>query len=481
MEELNLFNYIDAEPNVSAGAERTHEQRASCQINKKLSSLSFPYGISSIQVEFANQKLRNQRDFLKRSNFLSSTGQTRSLFDVSMSANLSKRYYAEVTNRVNTMQSLVYNSDLRPIFLTITLNGCFRDAIKGDFSRFSAKDRKYLPFELKNKLNMNIPFTISDLVHYLNHCWNIFVKRLHTKYKNLDKSYIRTFEPHKKDGVPHIHALLNIPPYAFDYTFKIYQDIFYAPQNLKNNLLTSDQIKNGEIHGFQWTLSNPTGYVLKYINKTFINFDVDDELNEYSAWYVVNKVRRFITSKTDLPLWIYRKINSILPDFYALNYKLKNGDFVGEWSYDEKYFKIYNQDNDELIHYENSKFIYSVKKHIIAQYENKNSSPKYIDTLYRVDKIPTIKSKEQNTDKIPYKLLPTELKAFSKMTDFEMVNYYIDADKENMNVQRLAILENEMLKRNLNNFTSYNEKHNLNDILFLKNEFVERGLSYYEF
>ena len=151
--------------------------------------------------------------------------------------------------------------------------------MRGDFSRFKLQDKRLLPYYLAEKLSNNEAFTIKDLVNLLNHLWFVFVKRIHTKYKNLKKYYIRAFEPHKKDGVPHIHALLSYSESAHDYILKTFKNIFYAPQNLKTNYLSKEQILNGEINGFQWTLNNPSGYILKYINKSFVNFNKSKNLN----------------------------------------------------------------------------------------------------------------------------------------------------------------------------------------------------------
>lgn len=247
------------------------------QFNKKLLPLSFKksfYGLSEYDLKICNEKLESQRAYLSqffyKSNF---TGEFRSFLDLSTSANFSKKYYAEVLNRCNLLNSYVFDYDLIPVFLTITLNGCFRKALNGDFGSFKTADKKFFDYALKYKFEHNQAFNIRDLINLLNRQWNLFVMRLHRKYENLTKFYIRCFEPHKKDGVPHIHALLYIPKYAFDYVFKTYKDLFNAPQNLKQvNKLSKEQIDNGEINGFQWSLNNPTGYLMKYIYKIFSSF-----------------------------------------------------------------------------------------------------------------------------------------------------------------------------------------------------------------
>lgn len=298
----------------------------------------------------------------------------KSFLELSMSANFSNKYYSELVNRCNVISSLQFDYDLVPIFLTITLNGCFRKALKADFSTFKNIDINTLDYSLKHKLKFKQAFTIKDLINLLNRQWNLFVMRIHRKYKGLKKLYIRCFEPHKKDGVPHIHALLYIPKMAFNYVFNTYKKIFYAPQNLKQgNKLTKEQVLNGEINGFQWSLNNPTGYVMKYIYKTFINLNERNDLDFLSAWYVKYKVRRFLTSKTPIPLWIYRKINFFKKDFYNLFDFINNDDCVCEWSFDKKYFCFMNE--KETIEYDDGKLIYQFMGRVIYKYE-KEKQPK---------------------------------------------------------------------------------------------------------
>lgn len=162
--------------------------------------------------------------------------------------------------------------------------------------------------------------------------------RLHRKFKDLKKLYIRSFELHK-NGVPHIHALLYIPHYVFDFAFLSFKDIFSAPRNLKQSkFLSQKQKMNGEINGFQWSLNHPTGYVMKYIYKTFIDLSKTDKLDYLSAWYVKYKVRRFLTSKNQVPLRIYRKLNAFKKDYYHLCRFVDDENALCEWDFQKKYF-----------------------------------------------------------------------------------------------------------------------------------------------
>ena len=73
------------------------------------------------------------------------------------------------------------------------------------------------------------------------------------------------------------------------------------------------------------------------------------------------------------------------------------------------------------------------------------------------------------------------LKPFSKMTNLELTDLYLNYDLEYMNPQKLGILENELFNRGLNCFTHKKEKHDLNDIHGLKNDFASRGIQPLDF
>ena len=268
-------------------------------------ALSRTYGVSDDDLKEAKNKLALQSKWLESQEYISDvTGELRTFLDFTMSANLSKKYYAEVWNRTNTISDFMLNHNHRIAFLTITLNGCFRRALNGDYSTFKDADHKYSTTDgkpLREKWLNNEPCSIKDLVDLLNYQWHGFFKRVFKFLKGSKYFYIRAFEPHK-DGVPHIHALISYPKEIHEKVLQAYKDIFNAPQNLKSTYLSKEQVKNGEINGFQWSINNPAGYVLKYINKSFVNCLENKELNHQQAWYIKYKVRRFTTSRHQIPL-----------------------------------------------------------------------------------------------------------------------------------------------------------------------------------
>ena len=135
------------------------------------------YGVSPFDVELCQEKLDSQREYMRSFSFVNSLGQVKNLLDISMSANFSPKYYAEVSNRVNVFNSFAIDYFQVPVFLTITLNGCFRGALNGDYSKFKSIDYKYLPDEIKYKAKNLALLSISDLIAVLNHQWRLFCRR----------------------------------------------------------------------------------------------------------------------------------------------------------------------------------------------------------------------------------------------------------------------------------------------------------------
>ena len=59
------------------------------------------YGLHSFDVENIQIKINKQKDYMENSTFMTSNGTCKTLLDVSMSANISERYYAQLVNKVN--------------------------------------------------------------------------------------------------------------------------------------------------------------------------------------------------------------------------------------------------------------------------------------------------------------------------------------------------------------------------------------------
>ena len=451
-------NFGAASAPVSGGRfAPTANKAAPCQFNKKMPPLPknhhlIPYGVSDDDLKEAKNKLARQAKWLASQEYISDvTGELRTFLDFTMSANLSKRYPAEMWNRANTISDFMLNHNHRIAFLTITLNGCFRRALNGDYSTFKDADHKYSTTDgkpLREKWRNDEPCSIKDLVDLLNYQWHGFFKRVLKLLKGSKYFYIRAFEPHK-DGVPHIHALISYPKEIHEKVLQAYKDIFNAPQNLKSTYLSKEQVKNGEINGFQWSINNPAGYVLKYINKSFINCLENKELNHQQAWYIKYKVRRFTTSRHQIPLWIYRKINFFKKDFYNLCLLKDHSDWFCEWDYSSQYFRLSNIKTTELINYENGVLEYSIQGKIIHRYEKKlpkNPQRQKID-LRTYDDI----QKDMRIE------LKSDSKKFvNRMKNYELMSYFKSLPVSN--TAHYALTINELKKRGLNKIFGFDDK-----------------------
>ena len=87
------------------------------------------YGLTANDLNYTKEKISKQRDFLKSSHFTTPNGQTKTLLDISFSANHSERYYSQVLNKVNTLNSYALAYDIEPIFITATLDAPFHEMI----------------------------------------------------------------------------------------------------------------------------------------------------------------------------------------------------------------------------------------------------------------------------------------------------------------------------------------------------------------
>lgn len=313
----------------------------------------FPYNISPLDLQIQSSKRETQRDFLANSTFTTSSGSVKTLLDINMNANISQRYYAQLVNKVNTLQQVMTNENLMPIFLTITHDGWLQRLFFGDYSKFDeAKHLSKLPESdrygyLKSKALNRESFDEHDLYMVLRWNWERFgSERTSRKMREVSKiGYIFATEPHDS-GVPHAHVLMYIPAEFRDDLLEDFKRIFDAPQNRaqtkrkKNSKkgLTAEQIANGEINGFQWTLSNPVGYILKYVTKSFMDIKNQAEIDELNAWYMKHRISRISTSHSLIPQWVYQKIYPLESDWLYLT-NLKN-EGVCEWSQEDDYFKF---------------------------------------------------------------------------------------------------------------------------------------------
>ncbi|WP_309498584.1 replication endonuclease [Sulfurovum sp.] len=354
--------------------------------------MSKNYGLSFGDLQNVRKKIKKQEDFLTSNTFLTENGEFKSLLDVSYSANLSKRYYPRILNKVNTFVSLGLNQGLVPIFLTVTLDGFFRDLIKGDYSRFTPGVReKYIKHIPNNErsgfyldyMDKKSVLTPKDLYKILGHQMHRFTKSTtlqNIRKQGLDYSMIRVTEPHE-DGVPHFHILMYVPGEYIPNIFKEFVRYFPAPQNhktltLKNtsghNKRNGAKIDDGifETKGFQTQVRSAAGYILKYILKSFTNLIEEKEIDYLQAWYVHNRIPRLITTRTLIGQDVYHKIGVLEGDWYYLSNIKIDGGYVKDS--DNNYFKFVDGVGRQIIG-DNGLYMISYNGKIVARYGTKDN------------------------------------------------------------------------------------------------------------
>lgn len=311
------------------------------------------YGLTDQDIVYINQKIKNQKKYLEDNYFSTSSGQIKTLLDVSYSANHSQRYYAQLSNKINTMSEYAHHFDLKPVFMTITLDGFFRDFLKGDFRRFNKRKNdkkikilKSIPNNevygfLQDKIKNEISFTIKDLYNVLNFQFKKFLSSYPFKKmlkEGLKYIYIRTVEPHKLDGVPHFHLMFYIPS--------------HYEQSIKDAFVTYCPAPRNAKHGFITDIKNPVGYILKYITKSFIDVKNQNDLDYIQCWYIKHRIMRCVTSRFTVPQWVYQKCYAIENNWHYLTDFIYDENKICEWDFNRKYFHFHDLNSSREIRYE---------------------------------------------------------------------------------------------------------------------------------
>ncbi|MFT7002822.1 MAG: hypothetical protein ACJAWW_000155 [Sulfurimonas sp.] len=158
------------------------------------------FGLTKNDLKTIQNKLDNQSKYLDNNYFTTSSGQVKTLKDVSYSANHSVRYYAQLNNKIDTMTKTAFTQGLHSSFLTMTLDGYFRDLLHGDYTRFdnlSIEDKKIalqsVPSsealgEVRQKIELRLTLTIKDLYNILNHQTKRYLKSY--AFKKLKKQNV---------------------------------------------------------------------------------------------------------------------------------------------------------------------------------------------------------------------------------------------------------------------------------------------------
>ena len=466
------------------------------------------YGLTVDDLNYTKEKISNQRDFLKNSQFLTPSGQTKSLLEVSFSPNHSERYYFRVLNKVNTLNSYALAFDLDPIFMTATLDAPFHEMLKGKFRKFYAKyqiiDREiYLrrtgeqvkglvPNDdrygyILDDIRDQKPLTVKQLYNLLSYQMYGFLRSY--AFKKIKKAgdeyaYIRVTEP-MKSGVPHYHMLLYVNERYRKDLYNAFHRYFSAPQNAKpltyyeNGRICTKPLPDGteETQGFQWDIKSPHGYVLKYVLKSFRNVRDDKEIDYLQAWYIKHRIPRIITSHTLIPQWVYYKASLIDSDWFALTeikkFSAKQDLYLFESDSENDTFRLVDFNGREIIYDNGLIQLYSSSGRLIREAGKKK--PKRVPIqpfkLKFIEKEKPIPLKErlipvyyEHIGRTLYMTQGTKPKPLYKfksvrsMSINELWDYRLNFNFEHENLAKFLNIENELIRRGVLD----GELHNLN-------------------
>jgi len=416
------------------------------------------YGQTKEDLENSFFKIEKQTKYLSSQGFLTTNGEFKSFLQISMSANISERYYAQLINKVNTLQQVMTDKGLEPSFLTITLDGPYHRLLNGDYSSMTDKLIDKLPNNdrfgyLRDKANSNEFFTVKDLYKLLRYQWYNFQRsRFYINIKKqYDIGYLFEVEPHKS-GVPHAHILFYAPRNYFPELITLFKKYFPARQNIRKDKLTFEQKQNGEINGFQTTLNNPVGYIMKYCTKSFMDIKHKKELDYLQSWYIKHKIVRLTTSRSLIPQWVYQKMYPLNNDW--LYQSLLKLDGSCEWSKEDDYFIITDDRLKKVYKYERGLYQMYVDNKLVEQFGE--LKPKKIKNFkYRVDQKPMLKKKRRKIPKIQIvingQIFDFYNKPISKRGDYDLLDYYykLNPDDDSCNLKHFGLVQNECIQRGL--------------------------------
>lgn len=327
------------EQNSSCGNARKdlRESRSLTNYKKDVDILK-KYGVSKSDLASVELKLKRQDDFLKYSYLRDKvTGNTLPLKECVISSNHNpQRYYAEIQNRIDTLQREAENANLTPVFLTITLPSKFHPMKQKSINNKTlVKNPKY------NKIEPR------EATKVLTKMWAKL--RQDRSLKELSKNqrmYYRVNEPHK-DETPHSHILLFIPANRIEKVEKAFNRLYFS----KSNKFVKD-------------IQSAKSYIMKYINKTLPkskeHITQDDKY--LNAWYVKNRINRFCSSRSTAPMYLHRLLNHRFTLYALTQIRKKNSLKVLATVDDDKIMEIW--DENELLYMRSD----NIEIHTINEY-----------------------------------------------------------------------------------------------------------------
>ena len=402
------------------------------------------YGISETDKLFLKTKLENQKKFLD-SNFFMINGEYVPYSNFYFSSwHNSNRYIAELNNRVASLNDYAQSQGLCPIFAVFTLPSEYHQQKLITLKNGNKKlvyNKKYI-----NDEDHSITAGASKLQALVRSIMN---SKHFRRISQFQKCYITTKEPHL-DGTCHLNLLV------------------FVPKEKINDCVIAIKSRFLDTHSrVETDIKNPTSYIMKYIFKTLDDLRQNpdlDNLTDISYWYLKHKIRRFTMSQTFISLEIYRKLNGRV-DLISLTKNYNKGLVTVLLDPEtKKPLQIFDEFGD-LWHK-----IKVSKDDTTTIHENACSEIKSFGNSLKQRQILKLCDELFKSDEKP--------KPVSRMKDYELVNYYQSLGGD-VNAQHLAYVENLMLDRELDNFTHYHKRHDLNapDI----DSFVDRCLICNEF
>ena len=384
------------------------------------------YGLYPLDFEAIDKKLDFQKAFIENKFFDFDFAENKSALEFTYSANLNpNKYFAEMNNRINSIFQYSKNLDLMPVFCTITAPSEYHQ---------TDKNRKliYSPNE-----------TAKALTQIFNKFTNLQVFQRMKKETNHGLIYFRVYEPHKS-GVPHCHIMLFLPKnYVLEVQNKFFE-YFTNAERWGNNKKSLD---------FRYTFYNVNGaisYIMKYVTKTFKN--ENDTTNKAWYWYIKNRVRRFLTSRTLAPLEIYRKVRyffkNIPNDYLYVTNLIKNNQIIKLFEKTNFNYMRYNLDTGEV----EDVILWQKSTELILNSRIKTNQtftliykPKVHNKALMVFVSEFVKySFSDNLNKfIIVPVVPSKLK------DYQLNKYYdlLIKDLDNIDLVHFGVVKNEMIKR----------------------------------
>lgn len=419
------------------------------------------YGVTPKDKRDIDEKLKGQKYFLDHNYININDSKFIPLSDISMTANHTPDlYHAEMFNRVKTLQDyakgLGYDT---PVFITLTPPSYLKPlkTIKLKSKLFKVVDNpKFIGFENY----------VDNTREYNSYYWTKFLRQgLFQELKNKFGErliYMRTCEP-QLDGSLHTHIMAFIPNKYKDRFVKLINGYFHTQTDVKTDFDNTQGI---------------IGYILKYILKSFTHKDTNN-LDSVGYWYVKHQIRRFTTSRTLVPMGIYRKIRQ--KDDYRnlleMTKYYKTGRIQIEVFYDSNKLDTRAHSTINSLDYRIASITVIVNDYLETHFDlvyekNFNVSLYVVDPQSKTNKIPTAISinNAKNSlktilktivpveyDGIQYALIDNELKKMvivpSRMSDFKLYQYYqsLDPDSKSIDLKHFAVTQNECIKRGLIN------------------------------